>query len=80
VLSGVEEVPFKEPVGAAVSTRPRVVIMGSGWASMSMIKALPENIRCAGAAACSTASCKPFSIASCRQLQPGFQQVQQFFI
>jgi hypothetical protein len=56
VLSTAEEVPIKEPIGAAVSTRPRVVILGSGWASMSMIKALPETIRCAAAALC-TAHC-----------------------
>jgi hypothetical protein len=45
VLSRVEEVPLKAPVGAAVSTRPRVVVLGSGWAAMSMIKALPDNIK-----------------------------------
>ncbi|WIA41047.1 hypothetical protein OEZ86_004683 [Tetradesmus obliquus] len=45
VLSDVPEVSVKEPVAAAASNRPRVVILGSGWASMSMIKALPENIR-----------------------------------
>lgn len=31
--------------GGALSRRPRVVILGSGWSSVSLIKALPENIR-----------------------------------
>lgn len=55
MLSDVPEVSVKEPVAAAASNRPRVVILGSGWASMSMIKALPENIRCAAAAAAAVA-------------------------
>lgn len=33
------------PVRDVATTRPRVVVLGSGWASMSFIKALPESVR-----------------------------------
>lgn len=34
-----------QPAGADVaSCRPRIVILGSGWASMSLIQALPANV------------------------------------
>ena len=33
-----------QPAGAEATSRPRIVILGSGWASMSLIQALPANV------------------------------------
>jgi hypothetical protein len=37
----------KQLDGTVALDRPRLVVLGSGWGSMSLVKALPRDIRCA---------------------------------
>ena len=44
------EAPTPElPVYQSGTSKPRVVVLGSGWGAISFIKSLPRNVACAPA-------------------------------
>lgn len=43
--SNPSNIPVYTNVEKGLTTRPRVIVLGSGWGAMSFIKALPSNVR-----------------------------------